>query len=336
MAVDRDLAVAVVRALRALGSELRTGWEMTAATGVRGVRLVREAGPFDCFTLTETHPEAFAVLRENSRALAGLRPLLHDAREVPPEPSEFDYVDLDPYGTPVPFVPAAFSSVRTGGLLAVTATDMMVLAGAQPAVCRERYGAAPVRGRLGTEGGLRILLAYLAREARALHRRIVPRLGYVGEHHVRAYVSVPAADASADPIAPIDPAEWPGPPVGGRGPLGPLWLGPLFDPVLVRALTVPPAAERKRELTALLDRFREESLVDVPFYFEANTLARSLHLPRPPPLASLLPALRARGFRAARTHVRPGGFRTNAPRARVEEIVRSGSLGQSQNARVRA
>ena len=321
MAIDRDLAVAVLRAFRDRGEGPRQGWEMTAATGVRGLRLVREAGPFDAFTLTESHPAAFELLARNAAEVAGTHAVRHDARDALGTDA-FDLVDLDPYGSPIPFVPSAVTAIRTGGLLAVTATDLMVLAGAQPRACRERYRAVPVRGRLGPEGGLRILLAYLAVAARLRHRRLRPRLGYVGEHHVRVYVSVLSEGSTPDPIGPIDPARWEGPPVGTGGPYGPMWLGPLFDADLVRALSVPPTAERPRELGALLERFREEASVDVPFYYEANSLARTLHLREPPALARLLGAIREAGYRAGPTHVRPGGFRTDAPRPDVEALAR--------------
>ena len=335
MATDRDLGVAVVRAARGAGIPLASAWEMTAATGVRGLRLAREAGPFAAFLLTESHPAACAVLRQNAAAHPNVRVQDWDARE-PPAEGPFDYVDLDPYGSPVPFVRAALVSVRTGGVLAVTATDMMVLAGAQPAACRRRYGAEPVRGRLGPEGGLRILLAYLAGAAQRAGRRLVPLLSYVRDHHVRVYARLVAAEGASDPVGRIDPGTWSGPDVGDRGPYGPLWLGRLFAPEIVDRLEVPPGAEHPVELRRLLGRFREESTVDVPFYYEANSLARALALARPPAMAELWAALGSAGYSSVRTHVRPSGFRTDAPRAVVAERTRELAAAQSQKARVRA
>jgi tRNA (guanine26-N2/guanine27-N2)-dimethyltransferase len=335
MAGDRDLAVALLRSYSAARPRPRTGWEMTAATGVRGLRLLEEAGPFDAFTLTEANPEAARVLSENARARPEARAVCSDARH-PPDGAPFDYVDLDPYGSPVPFLSAALEAVRPGGLLAVTATDMMVLAGVQPGACERRYGARPIRGRLGPEGGLRILLAYLARTAREHGRDIRPVMCYVRDHHVRASVEVREPGPGPDPVGRIDPAAWSGPFVGEHGPYGPLWLGPLFDRELVLTLRVPPTAARPREVEGFLDRVRDEVQADVPFYYEANTLAAALDLPQPPPLASLLGALRDEGHRAGRTHARPEGFRTDAPRTTVEALARRLGAPQSQNARVRA
>ena len=321
MAGDRDLAVAFVRGLPSRTGASRTGWEMTAATGVRGLRLLHETRAFHAFDFTEANPEAFRVLLENVGRFPGARAIPGDAREVPPG-APFDYVDLDPYGSPAPFVPTALGSVVPGGVLAVTATDMMVLAGAQPAACLRRYGARAVRGRLGPEGGLRILLAFLAREARSLGRSIRPLLAYSRDHYVRAYLEVQNGTEGLVPVDIIDPDRWDGPPVGDRGPYGPLWLGPLFDAELVAAMKVPAGAARPSEVGRFLDRLREEVRVDRPFYFEANVLAHRLHLRAPPGLEAVTEGLHALGFRVARTHARPEAFRTDAPRAEVEELLR--------------
>ncbi len=258
-------------------------------------------------------PATHADIREPSRSTA--TGVTH--RECPRSTTSI----VDPYGSPLPFIPAAFAAVRAGGALAVTATDMMVLAGAQPAATLRRYGAVPVRGRLGPESGLRILLMFLAREARSRGGSIRPLLCYVREHYVRAYVEVSPSPLSADPVGPIDPHAWDGPSVGTKGPYGPLWLGPLFDPGLVARLAVPEGAARPREVAEFLSRVAGEVGIDRAFYFETNTLAATLHLARPPSRDDLQSALVAKGFRAARTHVRPEGIRTDAPRQVVEQVA---------------
>ena len=321
MAGDRDLGVALAKALPSLEGRARNGWEMTAATGVRGLRLLVESNAFDRFLFTEANPEAFRVLQRNCARFPGATAVQGDARS-PPDGAPFDYVDLDPYGTPLPFLSTALAAVAVGGVLAVTATDMMVLAGAQPSACRDRYGARPVRGRLGPEGGLRILLATISRAAERSGRSIRPLLAYSRDHHVRAYVGVEDRSDAPVPVGEIDPGTWTGPRVGDRGPFGPLWLGPLFDPVLVARLRLPDRPARPSEVGRFLERVQEEVLVDRPFYFEANVLASQLGLRAPPALDRLFAGLTARGFRVARTHARPEGFRTDAPRTEVEQVAR--------------
>jgi tRNA (guanine26-N2/guanine27-N2)-dimethyltransferase len=56
----------------------------------------------------------------------------------------FDVVDLDPYGTAVPFLESSISAMADGGLMAVTFTDMAVLCARNPHVCFYKYGSAPI------------------------------------------------------------------------------------------------------------------------------------------------------------------------------------------------
>jgi len=283
--------------------------------------MLHETEAFGSFLFTEANPEAFRVLGENTRRFPGAVAVEGDAHAAP-EGAPFDYVDLDPYGSPASFVRNAITSVRSGGVVAVTATDMMVLAGAQPAACLRKYGARPVRGRLGPEGGLRILLAFIAREAATVGRSAQPLLAYSRDHHVRAYVEVRDGTSEA-PVGEVDPRTWTGPWLGDRGPYGPLWLGPLFDEASVACLGVPEGASRPDELARFLARVKEEATVDRPFYYEANRLAAQLHLAEPPSLRTLTEGLSAEGYRVARTHARPEAFRTDAPRVEVERWLRS-------------
>jgi tRNA (guanine26-N2/guanine27-N2)-dimethyltransferase len=338
MASDRDLNVAVLSAWRTLAPAPRRGWEMLAATGARGLRVLHESGGFEAFELTEHDPEAVAVLARNAAPYApeGARVRQYDAR-VPLATAAFDYVDLDPYGTPVPFLASAFAALAPSGLLAVTATDTRVLAGAQAGVAERRYGGRPIRGRLGPESGLRLLLALLERHAGERGLGVVPRLAYVGDHHVRAYVTLSPAEsvAAAARVTTIDPATWTGPTVPPVGEYGPMWLGPLFDPDLVEALRVPTSSADLRRTARAIELLRGECRVDRPFYYESNVLARELHLAEPPSPTVMVEELQRRGHGAAPTHARPGAFRTDATHAIVAACA-SALSGQSQNDRVRA
>ena len=322
MAVDRDLEVALVRALADLGRPLGSAWEMTAATGARGLRAFVEgplAGPL---ALTDAHPAAVAVLGANAAAIDGTR--LHVAQwdaKVPLATRAFDFVDLDPYGSPLPWLPAAFAAAAPGALLAVTATDMRVLAGAEPGAALRRYGGRPIRGRLGPESGLRLLLASLDAAAAARGASIAPRLAYVGAHHVRAYVDLRAGRRSPAPIGTIDPAAWTGPPIPGPGPYGPLWLGPLFDAATVGALRPTETAAAPGAIARFIAKLQGELACDVPFFYETNTLARSFGLRQPPRVERLRTLLHDAGFRTALTHARAGAFRTDAQVATVRALA---------------
>lgn len=325
MALDRDIGVAVLTAWREQGHPPVRAWELLAATGVRGLRLLNETRSLASLDFTEAHPPAYAVLENNTARWAGreARAYLRDAHQGGPR-APYDFVDLDPYGSPLPFVPPALAALSAGGLLAVTATDLMVLAGAQPDACVRKYAARPVRGWLGPEGGLRILLAALARLAGACGLTMTVRLAYVLGHHLRVYAELRPAQAPPElPIGTLPAAADDGPPLGGTPPFGPMWLGPLFDPALVHRLAVPPSAHDPAGAARLIERWRGEAAVPVPFAYEPNRVAEAAGLPSPPRLEALLGELRSRGFLAARSHLTASAFRTTASRSEVMDSARA-------------
>ncbi len=324
MAFDRDLAVvfAAHAARRFPGDS--AGWEMLAATGARSLRMAHEGRYPARWHLTEAHPDAAEVACRNVALNPDVRADVEnaDARRGSAA-APFDFVYLDPYGTPVPFVPFALAALRDFGVLGVAATDMAVLAGAAGDACQRRYGARPVRGRLGPEGGLRVLLAYLDRQAAEGGRAIEPLIAYVGSHHVRAFVRVvPIRSVGERPIATIDETSWDGPPLGRGSPWGPLWTGPLFDPTTVDELREGPGLEHPDRVRRFLAIVREEARVVAPFTYEPNELAHRLHRSEPIAPAELVARLRRAGYVAARSHVRDGAVRSDAPRAVVEAVAR--------------
>ena len=321
-ALDRDLNVALVRAALG-GARASRGVELCAATGVRGLRLLAETEAFRQFVLLERNPEAVRVLAENAAPWGdrGARVLRTDAMR-PGVRDGFDYVDVDPFGTPVPYLESALDLLRPEGLLAVTATDLPVLCGVARGVAERRYGGRPIRGRLGPEGGLRLLLAELARRARRRGRAIAPIAAYVHDHHVRAFVRAGAPRATEDPVGTLAPATFDGPTLPAGGPYGPMWLGPLFDAEVISRIEVPEGSARPREATRWIERFREEAPLIAPFYYEPNELARALHLSAPPPPDAIVLRLRRAGFPVGRTHVREAAIRTPAPRSAVEAATR--------------
>lgn len=324
MAPDRDLHVAVARAVGRLGR----GWEMLAATGARGLRVAAEGRALDSLYLTDRGAAAVACVGKNAARSTNVPVAVvrHDARS-PLALAAFDYVDLDPYGSPAPFVAAALDALRPPGILAVSATDMRVLAGVERGVAEHRYGGVPVRGRLGPEAGLRLMLAFLARAIDARGWTIRPLLAYVRDHHVRVYLRVAATGPSTSPsIGPIDPATWDGPRLPAGGPYGPMWLGPLFDGGLVTGLSVPSTSHDAPRLSRLLDRFRAEVAADRPFFYESNVLAHEEHLARPLAPDVVIERLRAHGWAAGRSHVREGAFRTSAPRAELVRLLAESAM----------
>lgn len=57
----------------------------------------------------------------------------------------FDIIDLDPYGSVVPFLDSAVDSIRDGGMLCITCTDTKVTCGPDISKCYYFYGTTRSR-----------------------------------------------------------------------------------------------------------------------------------------------------------------------------------------------
>jgi tRNA (guanine26-N2/guanine27-N2)-dimethyltransferase len=239
-------------------------------------------------------------------------------------------VDVDPYGTPAPFLESGLRSTRTGGLLAVTATDMAVLAGPDKATCKRRYGGIPVRGYLSREAGLRLLVAHVATFADGLGLSVRPVLSFIGGYYVRVYLRVTQKEeemkgstCSLDNLGPVPFEEYRGPPLPPGTKAGPLWVGNLHDRDFTLGLGEIGSPGDRRALDRFIQVIKKEVQVDVLFYYQMSELAKLIGISEPPRRELVLEYLRKQGWSSERTHASPAGWRTLAPLDDVKAGVAS-------------
>ncbi|POY73132.1 hypothetical protein BMF94_3825 [Rhodotorula taiwanensis] len=118
------------------------------------------------------------------------------------EDARFDCVDLDPYGSAVPFLDAAMNAIADGGLMCVTCTDMGVLAGHNyPEKAFTHYGGVCVNAEYSHEVGLRLVLHALAATAAKYGRYIEPQLSLSIDFYVRLFIRVRTAPKEVKALA---------------------------------------------------------------------------------------------------------------------------------------
>eukprot|EP00922_Rhytidocystis_sp_ex-Travisia-forbesii_P058341 GHVS01086243.1.p1 GENE.GHVS01086243.1~~GHVS01086243.1.p1 ORF type:complete len:591 (-),score=69.90 GHVS01086243.1:30-1802(-) len=101
-----------------------------------------------------------------------------------------DIIDLDPYGSVAPFIDAAVQSVRSGGLLCLTSTDMMVLCGTSPEVAFYKYGCFSTKARYTHEFSLRLVLNAVIMSAARHRRAVVPLACCSIDFYVRLFLQI--------------------------------------------------------------------------------------------------------------------------------------------------
>ena len=335
---DRSLSVALLRCYREMVGRDLVACDLLSATGVRGLRLACEVPGLRKVVINDVSPRAFMLMRENVRMNEGCLRCEVETRNEEANRllwtvgRRFDYLDVDPFGSPTPFLDAAARSVRPGGILAVTSTDTACLCAVYPKTCFRKYGSVVFKTEYRKEVGVRILAKKVI-EVGAQHcLALEPVFAYVMGGSFRVYFLVAKGARRADEVLGS---------IGfilhcerclfrrtahlGESPEGRCQrcqsrlrlIGPLFIGRLCRAelgeMMLSAATGRIRSLIKLIV---DENAVGTPWYYTVSALSSRLKAPTPR-MDSLIDALRQRGYSAVRTHYDWAGIKMNAP---IEEV----------------
>ena len=338
MELNRDITVAVLRAYQEREPRVSTYLDAMAASGIRGVRAANEGYDVTCCDIdTEAVELAAANLERNgldgTAVERNVNALLHE--------SMFDVVDLDPFGTPIPFADAAFSSSRN--LVCVTATDTAPLCGAHKQSGIRKYSAVPQNTDYHPEMGLRTLLSALIRTAARYDVAAYPICSHVSRHYARTYLELDhratAADSLLEQLGFIHhcedclarqyefgyhPQSVPEtcPACGSRRTLtaGPVWLGPVADSEFVG--TVRKQLSPEMGTASRADRLLStvESELDTPTHYDQHRLTKLWGVPANA-MDEFIQDLKNAGYEASQAHYSGTAFKTEATVAEIREAA---------------
>ncbi|NPV61445.1 MAG: tRNA (guanine(10)-N(2))-dimethyltransferase [Methanotrichaceae archaeon] len=336
MKLNRDIGVAMARSLG-----VSDYLDALSASGIRGLRMAKEGG-IKKVVLNDISPRACELIARNAarNELEGLEVCNCDAN-VLMHSRHFEAVDLDPFGSPSPFLSAAASSARS--YLFITATDTAPLCGAHLSSGIRKYMARPLNTDYHREMGARVLLGLAARELARVDKAMQPLLTHATQHYLRTYLRVCKGAALADrclqEMGYLEHCFRCGsfhllaePRPEGRCRAcneattlaGPLWLGKIQEQEVIG-----PALEQlqgNRPAEKLLDSCARE--IDAPMYYDHHSICERLNL-TPGKIEVLLDDLRSRGWRASRTHFCGVGIKTDAPLREVEAAMIGAGGGQN-------
>lgn len=135
MELNRDLSVL---ALQQFKSEIEKGLSICDAfggSGIRGIRYGKEVSGVDGVVINDVNPLAVSLARDNSleNGLDNVTVCQMDANLLLRLcKGKFNVVDIDPFGTPSPFIDSVAVNLPRNSMLAVTATDTSALCGTYP------------------------------------------------------------------------------------------------------------------------------------------------------------------------------------------------------------
>jgi len=312
MAFNRDISVMLLRSL----DRKMSAADAMSATGSRAIRIAKEC-PDITVTANDRSSEAYELIKKNIdfNGLVNCEASNKDLHILFSE-NTFDYVDIDPFGSPMPFLHSAIRGCRRKGIMAITATDTAPLAGAYRGKCERRYQSRPMRGPMCHESGLRILMASVARELAKFDRGMRPILSFYSDHYFRTYAEViegaDAADDSLDRLVHMsyDPKTLERSCAKERNDefrYGPFWGGSLHNKDILKKMNAA-GTEKEKRCTKMLNLWKEE-LDHIPISYDVSEISSFLKVTSPR-IENLLEVMNRYG-KASRSHTSPTAFRTD-------------------------
>jgi tRNA (guanine26-N2/guanine27-N2)-dimethyltransferase len=183
MELSRDLSVAFVKT-----HAPKTVCDLLSGSGARGIRIAKETG-VDVLC-NDANPLAYETMKKNAELNDVKVELTNLEGNRLLSERFFDYIDIDPFGSPTRLLDSAVRAVTNKGVIALTATDTSALCGSSPKACVRKYDAMPLRSDCYNEIGLRILLGSVARAAAKYNRGIQPLFSHCTRHYFRAYIKI--------------------------------------------------------------------------------------------------------------------------------------------------
>lgn len=339
MRFNRDVSVLLLGASGMKGMRIA---DPLAASGVRSIRFIRELGKgmVKEVLINDGSPAAVRNIRKNLKLnrVSSKKALVsnEEATIFLLKNRPFDYIDLDPFGSPVKFLDAAIRSLSRNGILAVTATDTAALSGSSPRACLRKYWAVPLRNSMMHELGLRILARRVQLAAASHEKALTPAYSVSRLHYMRIFFRCSNRLSDVDTMLKqqkfvveckicraisVVAAE-----VNGCASCksrkvavaGPLWAGRLWDKKLAAVIARDNQDEGNSSVLAAIAK---EAGIDAFGFYDTHQLCRSMKSPVPP-INKVISALKKAGYAAERTHLDGNGIRSNAPHAAFMKILK--------------
>ncbi len=336
--LNRDISVVITAA--AGGTSF---CDSMSGVGARGLRVAREVGRIEKVAMVDFNSEALKAAEK----AAGLNGVAGKCEFSASETctylfsryrrdEKFDFVDVDPFGTPVRQLQAALSATADGGIVSVTATDTAVLCGVYPEVSQRRYAALSLNNDFRHETGVRVLAGALARQGAQIDIGIVPVFAHATRHYIRVFAKVVVGASNADESlkktghlasclhcghTAVSEAAIPSCPECGKKPtrVGPVWLGGLSEPRLLRSALRAAEEAGLRTAARVIGSF--DGVDEFPpwsFSIERASSALKVATVSESAVGRLLTM---GGWKVKRTPFEKTGLKTDAPHAEFLQAV---------------
>jgi tRNA (guanine26-N2/guanine27-N2)-dimethyltransferase len=357
MELNRDIAVLALQAYQRMVDHEISACEPLTGCGIRGVRFAVEVRNVGQVVMNDINKNAVQIALHNALMNDVVNRTVVENKDANLLLSEhaaprnrFDAIDLDPFGSPVPYVDSAVRALRDNGFLALTATDMAPLCGVHPKACVRKYGGRPLRTEYCHELAARLLAGCLATVAAKHEMGLKVVFSHSVEHYVRVYAIMNYGAKMTDrslsnmgyvlhcfncfhreSITGLSTTGHAGkcPECDSKLSVGgPLWLGKIFDESfcqLMEEATSRGTLRNKERIQRILTLAKNETEAPIGYYV-VDRLCDALNLPVPS-VKNVAETLRKEGLQACLSHFNPKGIKSNASATKMKEIVKEAVKG---------
>ncbi|MDI3544413.1 MAG: tRNA (guanine26-N2/guanine27-N2)-dimethyltransferase [Candidatus Woesearchaeota archaeon] len=326
---NRDIAIIVNSIISK--SDMKIALPL-CGSGIRGIRFLKELpnAMISKIYFNDSNPKAIEALKENLR-INNIYEKVELSNKKADEffassKTSFDYIDIDPFGSPIFFIQDAIKHIKNDGIIAITSTDTSALCGTYPKACLRRYFAQPIHNFLMYEAGLRILIMASQREGARFGIALYPILAYSKDHYLRAFLLAKKSKSQADSLLNghsflhFNPKTFNIALTESNMKSNPdeLIAGPLYTRKLLSISLQNRYSNfsNDKELMKFLGRLCDEKDAH-PFYIDLHELAKRFSLELKP-INSIIDAIKKKGLFASRTHFLDTAIKTDA---KIEELI---------------
>ncbi len=211
--LSRDLSILIYTSFIRLNSFQFKKVPITLAdafsgVGARSIRVAKETPLVDKVILNDLNPVAIKAAKESAKinyvedkcsySQKDVHVFLNERNSNKKE--RYVIADLDPFGSPSPYVDSLLRAVTDGGLISVTATDSAVTYGKYPKVCFRKYFSRPINCTYSNETAIRILISFIGLIAGRMDLSLEPVFAHSHRHYSRVYVRVHVSSNEANKL----------------------------------------------------------------------------------------------------------------------------------------
>ncbi|MEM4818994.1 MAG: hypothetical protein QXX12_05305 [Nanopusillaceae archaeon] len=190
MKINRDFTIILLKSFYQIRKKRLDILDAMAASGIRSIRILKEIPDVvNNIKVVDIKKEAVENIKKNfllNNLKDNYEILKEDCRIIMYK-EKFDYIDIDPFGSPIGFIQPAVNSLKNFGLLGVTATDISALSASKPIAGLRKYGIIGYKTDFYLEFGIRVLAKYVIEEGIKFESALIPIFAYYYKHHYRIF-----------------------------------------------------------------------------------------------------------------------------------------------------